>query len=174
MNLTNRKLNTFTKFGYDKGRGVFLQALWFAVLNLIFMKWWLPRRFRPLILKLFGAKIGENVFIRHKVRVLWPWKLAVGSNSWLGEDLWILNLEPVKIGEDVCLSQRVMLCTGNHDYKSQSFTYRNAPIEIGDGVWIAVDSLILPGVKVGQGATVLARSTIMNNVSDYSVVSGRI
>lgn len=174
MNLTNRKLSTFTKFGYDKGRGVFLQALWFAVLNLIFMKWWLPRRFRPLILKLFGAKIGENVFIRHKVRVLWPWKLAVGSNSWLGEDLWILNLEPVKIGEDVCLSQRVMLCTGNHDYKSQSFTYRNAPIEIGDGVWIAVDSLILPGVKVGQGATVLARSTIMNNVSDYSVVSGRI
>lgn len=166
----DRDLASFRQVGYDKGRSYFVQAIWFATMNLVFMKWWLPRRLRPLILRLFGAKIGKNVYIRHKVRILWPWKLEISDNSWLGEDLWVLNLEPVTIGSNVCLSQGVMLCTGSHNYKSTSFEYRNAPITIEDGVWLAVQSLVLPGVRVGRGSTILARSVLSKDVGPYSVV----
>ena len=166
----DRELNLFTQRGYDKGRNYLAQALWFATLNLFFMKWWLPRKLRPVILRAFGASIGPNVFIRHRVRILWPWKLNIGSDCWLGEDLWILNLEQVEIGNNVCLSQGVMLCTGSHDYKSKSFGYRNAPIQIEDGAWLAVQSLVLPGVKIGKGATVLARCTVKKDVEPYSII----
>ena len=167
----DRKLNQFTQVGYDKGRSYLVQALWFATSNLLFMTWWFPRKLRPAILRLFGGKVGQNVFIRHRVRILWPWKLTIGDDCWLGEDLWILNLEQVTIGNDVCLSQGVMLCTGSHDFKSVSFGYRNAPIEIEDGVWLAVRTLVLPGVKIGKGATILAQSKISKNVEPYSTIA---
>lgn len=44
---TDRRLRGFTGAGYDKGRGLLTQAAWFAVLNLVFMKWWCPPRLRP-------------------------------------------------------------------------------------------------------------------------------
>lgn len=166
----DRELSQFTQVGYDKGKNYLVQALWFATLNLFFAKWWMPRRLRPIILRLFGAKIGRNVFIRHNIRILWPWKLEIGNDCWLGEDLWILNLEDVKIGNDVCLSQGVMLCTGSHDFKSINFGYRNAPIVIEDGVWLALQVLVLPGVTIERGATVLARNKISRNVVQYSIV----
>jgi len=165
-----RKLESFSTASYDKGRPKIVQALWFATLNLFFMKWWLPKSFRPMILRLFGAKVGKNVFIRHRVRILWPWKLEVGDNTWLGEDLWVLNLEQVNIGSDVALSQGVMLCTGSHDYLSESFAYRNAPISIGDGVWLAAYTLILPGVSIGEGATVLSRCRVSHSVAPQSII----
>jgi putative colanic acid biosynthesis acetyltransferase WcaF len=166
----NRSLRSFTKEGYDKERIWIIQALWFAVSNLIFMKWWLPKAIRPKILRIFGGKIGERVFIRHNVKILWPWKLVVGDDCWLGEEVWILNLEPVVLGNDVCLSQRVMICTGNHDYKSSSFDYLNKPINIGHGVWIATQSLILPGVSIGKNSSILANVTVSEDIGDYTVV----
>ncbi|GAA2064434.1 hypothetical protein GCM10009722_27270 [Williamsia deligens] len=65
------------------------------------------------ILRAFGASIGHGVVFRHNVRVHWPWRLTIGDNSWIGEGAWILNLERVHIGDDVCISQDVLLCTGS-------------------------------------------------------------
>ena len=107
-------LKDCTGAGYEKGRPMAIQALWFAVQNLIFIKWWCPGWLRPVLLRAFGANVGEGVFIRHRVRVLWPWKLTLGDHCWIGEDAWLLNLEPIVIGNDVCLSQGVFLCTGSH------------------------------------------------------------
>ena len=88
-----RDLASFTLAGYDKGRGRVVQALWFAVMNLVFMSWLCPASWRVAVLRLFGAEIGDRVVIRHRVRVLWPWKLRIGDDSWIGEGAWLLNLE---------------------------------------------------------------------------------
>ena len=77
------------------------------------------------------------MLVRHRVRVLWPWKLTVGDHTWIGEGAWILNLEPVTLGAHVCVSQEALLCTGSHDRFSPTFEFDNAPIVIGDSVWIA-------------------------------------
>jgi putative colanic acid biosynthesis acetyltransferase WcaF len=135
-------------------------VLWFATSHMFFQKWWMPARCRPSLLRLFGAQIGQGVFIRHNVRVLWPWKLSLGDWSWLGEDSWILNLEPVSIGENVCVSQGVFICTGSHDTRSATFEYDNAPIVIEDGVWIAARATLLRGALVSAG-TVVSAGTIV-------------
>jgi putative colanic acid biosynthesis acetyltransferase WcaF len=157
-------LRDFTGAGYDKGRGVLWQTLWFATQNLVFGAWWCPRRLRPGILRAFGAQVGERAFIRHRVRVLWPWKLSVGDDCWIGEDVWLLNLEPIALGNDVCLSQGAFLCTGSHDRRSPTFEYDNGPITIGDGAWIAARAMVLKGVRVEAAAVVSAGNVVSRDV----------
>jgi acetyltransferase-like isoleucine patch superfamily enzyme len=46
------------------------------------------------------------------------------------------------------------------------------PIHIADNVWIGFDSIILPGVRLGEGSIVGARSVVRENVPPYSTVAG--
>ena len=166
-----RSLAAFMGRGYDKGRPRAWQAAWFATQNLVFGAWWLPARFRPLILRAFGAHVGSGVFIRHRVRVLWPWKLSIGDSCWIGEDVWLLNLEPITLGSDVCLSQGVFLCTGSHDRKSPSFEYDNGPIAVEAGAWVAARALVLRGVRIGARSTVGASAVVTKDVASDGVVA---
>jgi putative colanic acid biosynthesis acetyltransferase WcaF len=165
-----RDLAGFKGIGYSKGRPKVVQALWFAVLNLIFIKWWCPASLRPILLRCFGAQIGRGVFIRHRVRVLWPWKLNVGNNVWIGEDAWLLNLEPITIGDNVCLSQAVSLITGSHDLTSPTFEYDNGPIHVQSGAWIAARATVLRGVTIGESAIVGSCALVRRDVPPESVV----
>ena len=162
--LQRRSLRAFSGSGYEKGRGRLWQAAWFACMNLVFCAWWCPKAWRPRILRAFGATVGDRCFIRHRVRVLWPWKLSLGDDCWIGEDAWLLNLEAIRIGNDVCISQGAFLCTGSHDKRSLSFEFDNGPIVIGDGAWIATQSLVLRGVRVGAHAVIGARAVVTKAV----------
>jgi putative colanic acid biosynthesis acetyltransferase WcaF len=164
-----QNLNGFRGNGYDKGRPIATQALWFATQNLIFSQWWLPAAWRPRLLRLFGATIGSGVLVRHRVRVLWPWKLSIGDNCWIGEDAWILNLEPVVIGDNVCISQSVFLCTGSHNMLSPTFEYDNAPITIGDEVWVGAQATVLRGVTIGKRSVVAACARVATEVPEGSL-----
>src|SRR3989442_15487274 len=46
------------------------------------------------------------------------------------------------------------------------------PIAIGNGVWIGFDSVVLPGVAIGDGAIVGARSVVTSDVPPYAIVAG--
>jgi putative colanic acid biosynthesis acetyltransferase WcaF len=102
--------------------------------------------------------------IRHGAKIHWPWKLSVGDDTWIGESVWVLNLETVTIGSNTCISQDVFLCTGSHDRSSRTFEFDNAPIWIGDSVWIAARAVVLRGVHVGDGATVGATALVVHDV----------
>ncbi|TRW85400.1 putative colanic acid biosynthesis acetyltransferase [Mycolicibacterium sp. 018/SC-01/001] len=156
-------LGDFTGRGYDRGRSVGVQVLWLIIRDAL-MKWWCPNRVRIEVLRMFGARIGAGVLIRHQVKIHWPWKLDVGDNSWIGEDVWILNLENVTIGSNTCISQGVLLCTGSHDRRSPTFEFDNAPVVIGDSVWVAARATVLRGTHIGDGATVGATAVVTGDV----------
>lgn len=159
-----RNLAAFTTAGYDRGRSLPWQVLWVVTSRMVFQAWWLPARLRPGILRFFGADIAKGVLIRERVRVHWPWKLRVGRNSWIGEGAWLLNLEPITIGDDVCVSQEALLCTGSHKRYDPAFGYDNGPIVIENGAWIATRAIILRGVVVGAEAVVPAGATVSSSV----------
>ena len=165
-----RDLAGFSGLGYDKGRPAVVQALWFAAQNLLFAAWWFPASLRPKLLRLFGASVGEDVFIRHRVRVLWPWKLCIGDHTWIGEGAWLLNLEPIEIGNDVCISQEAFLCTGSHDVSSPTFEYDNAPIRIEECAWIGARSMVLRGVTIGRASVVSAGARVSKDVPPQALV----
>jgi putative colanic acid biosynthesis acetyltransferase WcaF len=168
--LPRRRLRGFTGAGYDKGRGPVPQVAWMAVSGLIVTRWWCPAGVRVRILRGFGATIGDGVLIRHRVRIHWPWKLTVGDDSWIGEDAWILNLEPVTIGSDVCISQGVLICTGSHDRRSPTFEFDNAPVVVEDGAWVAARATVLRGVTIGHDAVVGATALIAADVPPRTTV----
>jgi len=68
-----------------------------------------------MILRWFGAKIGQGVRIKTGVRVKFPWRLIIQDFVWIGEDAWLDNLDLITIESHCCISQGVYLCTGNHD-----------------------------------------------------------
>ena len=165
-----RSLSGFTGAGYDRGRPIGHQVAWVVVQNLAFGKWWFPASARPKVLRAFGATVGTGVLVRSGVRVHWPWKLEIGNDCWVGEGAWILNLEPVTIGHDVCLSQESLLCTGSHDRSSPTFEFDNAPIVIEDGAWVATRGVVLRGVRVGREAVVAAGVVAHHDVPDEAVL----
>jgi putative colanic acid biosynthesis acetyltransferase WcaF len=159
-----RDLNGFSGAGYDIGRSKVVQVAWLLVSGAIFVRWWCPASFRVAILRAFGANVADDVLVRHRVRIHWPWKLTVGAGSWIGEGAWLLNLEPITIGRNVCVSQEAFLCTGSHDRHSPTFEFDNGPITIEDGAWIAARAIVLRGVTVGTGATVGAAALVSKDV----------
>lgn len=165
-----RRLGSFTGAGYDKGRGVLWQAAWQLASSLLVMPWFAPPRMRVAVLRAFGAKIGSGVNLRAGVRVHWPWKLEIGDDSWIGERVWLLNLEPIQIGSDVCVSQAAFLCTGSHDHRSPSFEFDNAPIRIEDGAWVAARATVLRGVTVGADAVIGATALVTKDVAPGAIV----
>lgn len=168
--MPSRSLAGFTGSGYDKGRPFPIQVLWLAVSTSVLGRWWCPNSLRIRVLRAFGATIGDGVLIRHGVRIHWPWKLTVGAHSWIGENVWILDLEPVTIGSDTCISQSVFLCTGSHDRRSATFEFENAPIVVGDRVWVAAQATVLRGVCIGDDATIGATALVTTDVREGATI----
>jgi putative colanic acid biosynthesis acetyltransferase WcaF len=127
---------------------------------------------RRQALRRFGANVGLGGTIKRGVRITFPWKLELGRNTWLGEDAWLLNLAPIRIGSNVCISQRAFLCTGNHDWSDPSFRLLTAPITIEDGAWIGAASFVGPGVTVGTHTVVSAGSVVTSSLPPYMICAG--
>jgi putative colanic acid biosynthesis acetyltransferase WcaF len=98
--------------------------------------------------------------------------LEIGEQVWIGENCWIDNLDNVVIGNHVCISQGALLLTGNHDYKSVSFDYKNAPIILEDGVWIGAKTVVCPGVKCQSHAILVVGSVATKNLDTFGIYQG--
>lgn len=127
---------------------------------------------RKLCLRMFGARIGKGVIIKPNVRIKYPWKLSVGDNSWIGEDVWIDNLGEVSIGANCCLSQGAMLLCGNHDYTKQAFDLRVGDIVLEDGVWIGAKSIVCPGVVCQSHSVLTVGSVASSTLESFGIYRG--
>ena len=166
-------LNHFKLPDNFRGKNKFIVQLWWIVQSLFFntspqfMFGW--RRF---LLRLFGSKIGCNVKIRPSVKVTYPWKLTIGDYSWIGDEVILYNLGKIEIGDNVVISQRSYLCTGSHDYLNESFSIFEKKIIINDECWLAKDVFVAPGVTIGRGTVVGARSSVFNDLPSNKVCLG--
>lgn len=159
--------------GLDRGASRLLEIAWHLVKCAVFLSplpW--PNRLKRSLLRRFGAAVGSGVVIKPRVNIHLPWKLTLGDQSWIGEEAFILNLEPVVIENHACISQRAFLCTGNHDYRDPSFSYRNAPILVEAGAWVGAQAFVCPGVTVGCESVVTAGSVVTKNLPQAMVCSG--
>ncbi|WP_150747739.1 putative colanic acid biosynthesis acetyltransferase, partial [Pseudomonas fluorescens] len=152
-----------------RGRTAFYTQLWWLTQTCLFSS--SPQvmySWRRFLLRLFGAKIGKNVIIRPTVRVTYPWKLIIGDNSWIGDNVELYTLGEIRIGKNAVISQRSYLCTGSHDFTKTNFPIYAKPIVIEDCVWIATDVFVSPGITIHKNAVVGARSSVFNDLpADY-------
>lgn len=154
--------------------GSFLKrGIWYFV-NLLFFNTGLFPLYglKLFLLKLFGCKIGKGVFVKPNVNIKYPWKLRIGNNVWIGESVWIDNLDDVFIGNNVCISQGAMLLCGNHDYKKSTFDLITKPIFLEEGVWIGAKSIVIGGVTAQSHSVLTLNSVLTKNMEPFSVYSG--
>ncbi len=150
----------------------FVLVFWFPLQHIAFKSALFPASLRPSILRLFGASIGKGVLIRRGVRVHFPWNLEIGDNCWIGEEVWFLNHDRIEISSNVCISQRAIICTSGHDFRSISLEYAHKPIAIKDGAWICLDAKVLSGVTIGECSVVSAGEVARKSLPDYSILVG--
>lgn len=155
-----RDLSRFDAATFDRGASRAREALWRVVSALVFQNplvhAYAPKR---VLLRAFGASVAAGVIVKPRVTITFPWRLSLGANAWVGEGAWIDNLARVDIGANACVSQGAYLCTGNHDFKRETFDLVAQPIVIEDGAWIAARATVAPGTHVGRGA-VLALGSV--------------
>ena len=166
-------LKDFNNSNFNKEAGKLKWFAWMLVSACVFKPSWIPfMGVKIFFLKLFGAKIGEGLVIKPSVHIKFPWKLVIGNHVWLGENVWIDNLDKVFIKDNVCISQGALLLTGNHDYTLSSFDFRNAPITLEEGVWIGAKSVVCPGVICKSHAILAVGSIATKELEAYTIYQG--
>lgn len=159
--------------GLNRGRPAWFEALWYVAKCLFFLPPWpFPSRLKCMVLRWFGARVGKGVRIKPRVNIHFPWKFIVGDFTWIGEEAFILNFEPVSVGSHCCISQRAFLCTGNHDYRKPDMPYRNRPIALQDGAWIGAQVFVGPSVTIGREAVIASGSVVTSDQPSGMVCGG--
>lgn len=161
-------LGKYNNDWYSVGKSSFTQFLWYFINSVILNSYFIPiSSLKVFLLKRFGATIGKNVVIKPKVNIKYPWKLQIGDNTWIGENVWIDNLDNVSIGKNCCLSQGSMILCGNHDYSKSSFDLIVKPVIMEDGSWLGAQSIACPGVKLKSNSILsvgsIATTDLINN-----------
>ena len=144
-----------------RGRSALNVQLWWFVQATFFQ--WSPQfayAYRRWLLRLFGAKIGKGVIIRPSVTITYPWKVSIGDHAWVGDNVVLYSLGEIEIGNNSVVSQRSYICTGDHDFTQPDFPIRSRKITIGEQAWVAADVFIAPGITIGAGAVIGARSSV--------------
>jgi putative colanic acid biosynthesis acetyltransferase WcaF len=165
-------LSKYDNSWYQPGSKV-KRLLWYFI-NELFLKWSLnpSSTLKVFLLKAFGAKIGEGVVIKPGVNIKYPWKLTVGNHCWIGEGVWIDNLDQVTLEDHVCISQGAFLLCGNHNYKLSSFDLMTAPIILKEGSWVGAKGIVGPGVTMKSHSVLSLGSITTKNLEAYGVYRG--
>ncbi|MBF0282122.1 MAG: colanic acid biosynthesis acetyltransferase WcaF [Zetaproteobacteria bacterium] len=156
-----------------RGRSIFVVQLWWIIQSTLFgcspqfMYGW-----RNLLLRAFGSKVGNNVKVRPTVRITFPWKVKLGDYCRVGDEVVLYSLGTIKVGSHSVISQRSYLCAGSHDYTDETFQLYTKPVTIGEQVWVAADVFVGPGVKLGDGCVIGARSSVFNDMPEGMVCYG--
>ena len=149
------------------------RLLWHVVWNALY-------RFSPniihgwrrFILRCFGAQISAGAHPYPSAKIWAPWNLTMDEHSCLADEVDCYCVAPIRIGSYATVSQYSYLCAASHDHRNPAMPLIVAPIVIESRVWVAADVFVGPGVKIGEGSVVGARSTVLSDVEPWSIVVG--
>jgi len=149
------------------------RALWGLVWLLLFRPSpMVAYGWRRLLLRAFGARIGRAAKVMPSVRVWAPWNLEMGEYSCLSHYVDCYSADKVSIGAHATVSQYSFLCTATHDVSNPHMGVVTAPISIEDQAWVCADVFVGPGVSIGTGAVVGARSSVFRDLPPWKVCVG--
>jgi acetyltransferase-like isoleucine patch superfamily enzyme len=120
------------------------------------------RKIRPMLWKWMGAKVGKNVFIGYEV--------------WMDFN----NSQLIEIEDNVHIANRCLLLCHQRDLSIyfigddySKLSYKKFKIHLKKGCLLGMDTIVLPGVTVGEGAIVAAGSLVSKDIPDWTVAAGR-
>lgn len=155
------------------GRNKMGRVLWGVVQATVFRM--VPRPMhsvRARILRLFGADVSLKARVCPRVRIWAPWNLTMEEYATLADDVDCYCVAPIRIGAHTTISQYTYLCGATHDFEQARFPLQPAPITIGRDCWVAACCFVAPGVTIGDGTVVGARSSVFKDLPAWKVCMG--
>ena len=123
-------------------------------------------------------QLGSRVKLgKESVIGAWPEsELTIGNDTYIGRWTIILAYESVQIGNDCLIAPGCHITDVNHGIEPGELIrkqkYTSKPIRIGNDVWMGAGSSILPGVTIGDGAVIGARSVVTKDVPANAIAAG--
>ncbi|MEO0031022.1 MAG: hypothetical protein RIS94_780 [Pseudomonadota bacterium] len=150
-----------------------LRVVWMA-------SWMVLARFTPpplhgwrrLILRMFGARIGEGARIHASVSIWLPANLEVGDHALVGPGVRLYNQGRIVIGAKAVISQRAHVCASTHDVNDPHFQLVLRPVTIGARCWVAAEAFVGPGVTMGDRSVLAARGALFRATEPDAIYTG--
>jgi len=144
-----------------------LSMIWIRLFNKVPSK-----HFRRFCLNCYkNVSISKGVAIYSGFQ-WWKGELRIGGGSSVGFDNHFDCRRGIVIGSNVDTATGVMIWSLHHDYNDEQFSCRGGKVTIGDYCWLGSRCIILPGVKIGEGAVVAAGAVVTKDVEPWTVVGG--
>ena len=163
--------------GHVSGSIKMKRVVWNVAAALLFRPFITPvfRKWRLLLLRLFGAQVEWDANVYASVKIWAPWRLRMGHRTCLGPEVICYNQDWVVLEDDAIVSQYSYLCTAGHDTSHANTADEGlitAPIVLRNGAWIGSRAFVGMGVEIGKGAVVGATASVYKNVEPWTVVGG--
>lgn len=166
-------LSRFSNAHYVIGAGPVKRTLWYFVNALFFINPAFPFRSpKPVLLRLFGAKVGRGVVIHPGVNIKFPWKLRIADHVWIGQRAWLDNIDELTIHGHVVISQGAMIVQGSHDYKRIDYPTLHKPVVLEEGSWVGAGAMVMGGVTLRSHAVLAAGSVATKDLTAYTIHQG--
>ena len=115
------------------------------------------------------VQVGECALL-HGARIICDAELKIGNYALIS---WqVVLMDTYRVPFDSVKRRQILERASCQSSRSPSADVPAQPICIQDNVWIGFDACILPGVTIGEGAIVGARSVVTQDVPPYTVVAG--
>ena len=118
---------------------------------------------------------GKKLQIESDFKCDYGYNIFVGENFYANFDLTVLDVCPVRIGDNCLIGPRVTLCTATHPLDAAARLRGlelGKPITIGNNVWIGAGAIINPGVTLGDNVVVAAGAVVTQSFGDNVVIGG--
>lgn len=150
-----------------------LRVVW-AIVWLLLARFTPPplHAWRRLILRAFGAKVGQGARVHGSAEIWLPANLTLGDQVLIGPGARLYNQGAITIGARSVVSQRAFLCASSHDVSDPHFQLVLRPIAVGQRCWIAAEAFVGPGVSIGDCAVVAARAALFEDADAHVIYGG--
>ncbi len=127
-----------------------------------------------IVQKLFG-KADKTTFLNPPFYCDYGKNIFVGNNCFINYNCTILDNGKVILGENCMLAPNVSIYTAGHTLyptaRAKGYEY-GIDVTIGNNVWIGGNTVILPGVHIGDNTVIGAGSVVTKDIPDWSFAAG--
>ncbi len=131
------------------------------------------KKLQEIVKKLLGK--SDNAFINPPFYCDYGSKIEVGKNFFANYNCTMIDVAPIRIGDNVMLAPNVAIYTAGHpvhpETRNSMYEY-GIEITIGDNVWIGGNTVICPGVHIGSNTVIGAGSVVTRDIPEWVIAAG--
>ena len=130
-------------------------------------------KIEKIVKELLGK--SEGAFINPPFYCDYGFNIEVGKNFYANYNCTILDVGKVTIGDNCMFAPNVAIYTAGHpihpDSRNSMYEY-GIPVSIGDNCWLGGNTIVCPGVKIGNNVVIGAGSVVTKDIPDWSIAAG--